>query len=60
MVEFQMKFSYKLRENVSDNDNNMDVDDTFNSFLNTCLSPLCSTFSHKKRNEMREIIISHG
>jgi len=48
MVKFQTKFSYKLWENVFDNYNNMEADNSFNSFLNTCLSLFCSDFSSKK------------
>jgi hypothetical protein len=50
IMEFHIKLSYELWDNVFSNDNDNNVDILFNSFLNSCLRVFYSSFPTEKLN----------
>jgi len=51
IIEFQIKLSYVLWDNIFNSDNGNDVDTLFNSFLNSYLKIFYSNFPIKKFNK---------
>lgn len=47
ILEFQIRLSYEVRENVSNTHNHKDVNSIFNAFLNTYLQIFYSCFPKK-------------
>ena len=48
IIEFQIKLSYELQDKIFNSDNGNDVDNLFNSFLNSYLQIYYSSFPIKK------------
>jgi len=54
ITEFQIKLSYELWDNIFNSDNGSDVDNLFNSILNSYLRTLYSSFPIKKFNKKNQ------